>query len=632
MSPAVSPSSTPSLRAVFRLACALLAAAPLRAAEVPAGEPVSPFLPAGPLTATWTGAVHVDLRSDYHLEADLRGRVEVSLNGTNVYTAEAGGARAATSKRVRFNKGDNPLVVTFSAPAAGDAWLRLYWKDSETPAHPVPAAVFRPPAAPPALAEAEARHRGRALFLEHRCVDCHKISAAAGVPELAMDAPAFIGIGSRRNADWLARWIADPQALRPGTPMPKMLHGPAAADDARALAAWLGTLKAEEPPPAPTTGDAEAGRAVFEKLHCAACHVEPGRPATPGKVSFEHVNAKFTGGALEAFLRNPQEHFAWIRMPDFQFTAGEVADLAAWLRGQAAPAPAPPADPGRAVVARGRELAQELGCINCHAAPLPTKHRARPLAELPAGAWTRGCVADTRAADSPAPEFAFTAADRAALRAFGATDRKSLERHVPQEFAARHAELLGCRGCHGQFEGFPRFEVMGGKLQPEWAAKFIAGLVDYQPRPWLAARMPAFPAYAAPLAAGLAHDHGFPARTPAPPAIREADAEIGRKLVSSDGGFACITCHAVGDFGATAVFEAPGPNLIHGGERLLPEFFHRWLQNPHAIQPDTKMPRYFDGEGKSPLPDYDGDGDRTIDAMWQYLRQGRAMQPPGPQP
>ncbi|HMO66492.1 MAG TPA: cytochrome c, partial [Verrucomicrobiota bacterium] len=437
------------------------------------------------------------------------------------------------------------------------------------------------------------------------------------------------GTVAEGDADYLSHMPIGYQRYRKRTFVP--IGKDAAAEDARGMAAYLATPRTEGPLPVPPAGSAEAGRGLFAKLHCAACHAEQGQPAAAGKISLAQVNAKFTPGALEAFLKNPQEHFAWIRMPNFHHLAdAEIADLAAWLRAQGDPAGEAPPAPERAVVARGRELVQTLGCVNCHVAPLPTRFTAKPLTDLAADAWTRGCVADARAAESKAPEFALTAADRAALRAFGASDRKSLERHVPQEFAARHAELLNCRECHGKFEGFPTFEILGAKLQPEWAARFIAGQVDYKPRPWLEARMPAFPAYAEALAAGMAHDHGFPAKTRPEPPIRETDAAVGRKLLSSDGGFACITCHAVGDFQATAVFEAPGINLVHSGERLLREFFHRWMQNPLEVQADTKMPRYFDEEGRSPLPDFDSDGERTIDAMWQHLRQGAAMPPPGP--
>ncbi|MDX1950608.1 MAG: hypothetical protein SFY81_00400, partial [Verrucomicrobiota bacterium] len=143
------------------------------------------------------------------------------------------------------------------------------------------------------------------------------------------------------------------------------------------------------------------------------------------------------------------------------------------------------------------------------------------------------------------------------------------------------------------------------------------------------AQMPAFPKYAAPMAKGLAKLHGYPASTPEEGAIDREAAKIGQKLVSADGGFSCVACHAVGDFGATQVFESAGINLAYSGERLLKPFYHRWLLNPIAIDPTSKMPVYFDEQGKSPLTDiYEGDGEKTREAIWQYLRMGKEMPAP----
>ena len=57
-----------------------------------------------------------------------------------------------------------------------------------------------------------------------------------------------------------------------------------------------------------------------------------------------------------------------------------------------------------------------------------------------------------------------------------------LARHVPAEFAERQTRNLNCTACHGQVEGFPPLEILGGKLKPEWAGKFIAGEIGYKPR------------------------------------------------------------------------------------------------------------------------------------------------------
>jgi mono/diheme cytochrome c family protein len=187
--------------------------------------------------------------------------------------------------------------------------------------------------------------------------------------------------------------------------------------------------------------------------------------------------------------------------------------------------------------------------------------------------------------------------------------------------------------CHGQPEGFPSLEILGGKLKPEWVAKFIAGEVGYKPRaekhprgePWLEMRMPAFKSRAAFLAPGLAAQHGYPPQSSSEPPINHELAKIGQKLVGKDGGFSCISCHGVGKLEAMEVFESEGINLAYSYERLLPAYYRRWVRNPLSIDPQTKMPVYFD-EGKSPLTEVlGGDAEKQMDAIWEYIRLGPNM-------
>src|SRR5690606_16883084 len=49
------------------------------------------------------------------------------------------------------------------------------------------------------------------------CSACHAVGGTGGNV-----GPALDGIGSRLDADYLDRWLADPQALKPGTAMPKL--------------------------------------------------------------------------------------------------------------------------------------------------------------------------------------------------------------------------------------------------------------------------------------------------------------------------------------------------------------------------------------------------------------------------
>jgi cytochrome c oxidase subunit 2 len=120
------------------------------------------------------------------------------------------------------------LHVVALAPAEYEAWL---------------ANQARPARAP----EAGLALRGRAVFFEQRCQNCHTIR---GVAERAHLGPDLTHVGSRmqigagllrNHGGALASWIADPQALKPGVFMPAASGIDGAS--LRALAAYLEGLE-----------------------------------------------------------------------------------------------------------------------------------------------------------------------------------------------------------------------------------------------------------------------------------------------------------------------------------------------------------------------------------------------------
>lgn len=598
---------------------------------VPAGESATPFLPAGPVVATWTGFITSELRAEYTFHAEFVGELKITVGDATAVAGQATDGKRLSGSAVRLNKGANPVKVEYHGPAQGDAFLRLFWSSKELPVTPVPLALFTHDASPE-LTSAGLRHAGREAFVEFRCAKCHTVEGGT-MPELGADAPQFTGLGGRRNYDWLAKWIQDPGALRPGTPMPAVFTGSDAKEKAEAVAAYLASL-AGETKYATSTGDVAAGKTLYEKFNCVACHVAPDAsdaPA-PGKISQKGVKAKFTPGALAAFLRRPEEHFQWIRMPNFRLSAEEAGNLAAYLESKADAPADRPAPTDAAVISRGKSLVQSAGCLNCHTLDVPNQFTTKKLTELAAANWNSGCVADAPKAEAKAPVYRLSTEQRTALRAFAATDRTSLNRSIAADFLERQSQALNCRQCHGVMEGVPKYDLLIGKLKPAWAARFIAGQDPVKPRPWAEHRMPGFPAYAAQLATGLATHAGLPPQAEPDPIAENAKelAEAGRKLVSANGGLSCTQCHSVGEFGATAVFEAPGINLAWAQNRLQPSYFRRWLRNPQSVDPETKMPAYFDAEtGASPLTDIlAGDGPKTIQAVWEYLRLGDKMPKP----
>jgi len=597
---------------------------------VPSGESATPFLVAGPFTSVWSGELSVDLRGEYSFHGLFTGHLKVSINDAVVLDADGKSPAWIDSAKVRLNKGANKIIAEYSAPKSGESLVRVYWSGKEVPFNPIPVTALSHSASAE-IASANQLRRGRHLFAELRCAQCH--TTLGGMPDLAADAPAFGGIGSRRHSTWLAQWIANPESQRPGSPMPALFHGADAASLSDAIAAFLGSLKTANPPsPAPTSTAelVEAGKSLYEKLHCVACHVAPDdAKADPAKISQKQVLAKFKPGALIGFLRKPSEHFAWIGMPDFKLSTEEASQLAAYLE-SAADKPSERSIPSdEALILKGKNLVQSSGCLNCHTLDIPNTYKAPALVSLKPEAWSAGCLAASPAPESKAPRYALSAADRQALAAFGRTDRSSLTRHTAADFLERQSVSLNCRECHGKFEGFPAWELLGGKLKPEWASRFIGGSESWKPRPWLESRMPAFPTHAALLGQGLATAHGLAPMTTADDAPDAELAKVGLKLVGSSGGFACISCHSIGDIGATQVFEAPGINLAHSFERLQPDFYRRWLRNPVSLDPNSKMPAYFDEDGKSALADVlEGDGPKTIRALWEYIRLGAKMPKP----
>lgn len=624
----------------------------LVALYVLAGQPASPFVPVGAFAAKWEGAIMSELRAQATFAIEVQGRVKVSLNDAVILE----GAAKTEGKPVQLNKGANKLVVEFQSPEKGDAMLRLLWSSKEFPWEPVPPMAFQHDASAKELRAGERVREGRLLFAQNRCSACHDAAAllpakGEGMPELAQDAPIFDELGPKYQEPWLAAWINDPHAIRPHALMPRVFAGEPGKIDQRAadLAAYFVSLGVppEEKPLAETL--VPQGGALFANLGCIACHTKPDADGQDefARVPLAHVRAKWHAGALTSFLKDPAKNFAWNRMPHFRLSAEEAAQLTAYLFLTAKDET--PAGP-KGDATRGAALLATSGCLNCHAGmpPLTTP----PLATTLTGGWVKGCIAPDSATRGKAPDFGFTPAQREALLAFAASGFDSLKQDAFPEFAERQIKNLRCTACHSrdgqqsvwsqleeevvalqsgapleEGEGkpihttaLPPLTWLGEKLRPDYMATFIAGHAKDKPRPWIVGRMPGFATYADPLAKGLARGQGFD--SPLSPTVPTAEkAKAGETLIGENGGFNCIQCHTLGERAATAVFEAPGPNLALTPVRLRQEYFHRWVLAPTRIDPETKMPRFADEQGKTPLTDFfGGQASEQFDAIWQYLQ------------
>jgi nitric oxide reductase subunit C len=78
---------------------------------------------------------------------------------------------------------------------------------------------------------------GRPLVFQQTCIACHSVGGAGGNV-----GPALDGVGTRRDADYLTRWLHDPSAVKPEARMPQLGLSDAQVTE---LVTYLGTLRTE---------------------------------------------------------------------------------------------------------------------------------------------------------------------------------------------------------------------------------------------------------------------------------------------------------------------------------------------------------------------------------------------------
>jgi cytochrome c oxidase subunit 2 len=161
---------------------------------------------------------------------NLHGKTDLVPGRTNVMWIEAsrpGMSRAQCAEYCGTQHAHMALPVVAESQAMFDDWL----------------ARERLPAQIPLDSTARA---GAAVFMSAGCGPCHTIrgTAAGGVrgPDLTHIAGRrTIGAGTLANTPAnLARWIADPQAIKPGNKMPRI---PLTSHQLTDVVAYLGTLR-----------------------------------------------------------------------------------------------------------------------------------------------------------------------------------------------------------------------------------------------------------------------------------------------------------------------------------------------------------------------------------------------------
>ncbi|MDP6116928.1 MAG: cytochrome c, partial [Planctomycetota bacterium] len=635
---------------------------------VPAGSSPSPFLPAGRFKATWKGSLMHDLKEEFTFSAKGMGKFKLTLNGQPTLDGNLNPKNPIKSKPVYLNNGANEFMAQFESPGKGDSQVRLYWESKEFPPEPISMARFTHDAGKPFHRGRDRERDGRLLVAKYRCLSCHKdktgATAGSSYPELTKDAPTLEGIGSRLNTAWMMQWLMDPKSFRSDGTMPSLFHDEEDLPKARDIAGYLGTLRAgkAESEKEFTDEQSAGGKKLYRDLACASCHTSGEAEAFEGitRIPHDHLTSKWQPAALVEFLKKPEQHYKWTGMPNFGLSPAEAEQLAAYLLSENDQEhDSSEVLGGEPDIANGKKLVESSGCLNCHSLKTENRFTAPALHEIAEDKWTDGCLSEKPSGD--APFFQLSKSERDSLLAFAATDWKSLASVSPAEYAQFKFRELRCGNCHSRDAhespwadivtpddseeaeddedatedvedrlslSPPRLTWVGEKLRSDWTEKFIAGHIKYKPRPWLSARMPAFPAHAKALAEGFALQHGLPPKPDSQPRPNAVLSEQGRKMIGPTG-FSCNACHNIGEKKSIGVFEAPGINFAHARDRLQKEYFLRWIAIPLRIEPETRMPQFIEYGKKSPFANiFEGDANKQFDAMWHYLLSGVKIKAP----
>jgi mono/diheme cytochrome c family protein len=482
-------------------------------------------------------------------------------------------------------KGDRPTAVELN-DAEIEAMVAYIW-DKSTP--------IKYDAVP---GTGNAAH-GKELLRSIGCLGCHTDDPNEKFADRSNPrafGPNLGGVGSKTSQAWLYRWLKDPKHYWKDTFMPNLRLTDAEALDISAYLAglrnaefdkldvpsvtdksrdWLtreylsSRLSAAETTAKMQSMDARAkklylGERMITKYGCFACHQikgfenaqpigtelteEGSKPITRLDYGLEEDTVAHTLPAwVSAKLENPRRFDrgkikSWdekLKMPNFHFTAEENTELVSVI--QAFSKARMDVDMRRTLsgpetfIEEGRRTVRDHNCVACH-----TFERDKKRTDALGEAAIRGTIQDVG--------------------------------YWPPMLAGE-----------------------GEKVIPVWLFSFLKAPSTI--RPWLNVRMPTF---------GLT-DHEtvavtrmfahidkaeypfesdyFKLEPPAPEIVAG-----GSKLFTE---FKCLQCHVAGAGKPERDAADLAPNLSLARARLRPLWIEKWLRNPEALQPGTRMPGFF---------------------------------------
>ena len=484
---------------------------------------------------------------------------------------------------------------------------------------------------------------GALLYSELGCANCHGGASL----KVERKGPSLENLSSRVDYHWVLEFLKAPEKNRKGSTMPAVMHG-MSEEEVKAVAAYLSTLGKGLNLKAARHANAELGSALYHEKGCVSCHAPTSDYRGPGgaaadltssfAVPLPDLNKKTSLVALEHFLLNTSKYRPDGRMPHFELGRDGAINVAAHLldiqgsdpREARSVAPWPKANQDQ--VQKGKAIVEAASCVSCHDLP---GIAVPEVVSLNGESLKKGrCLSEK--AQKGLPHYDLTEGQRRSLEAY-----LSGEQTVNDDDGSLTLQAMNCYACHDRdglggpsektihfFHGDkslgdsgrlpPPLTEIGHKLQKDWLEGVLSGDQEKRVRSYLQTLMPSYPNQAKVLAACLATADAMPDSKPL--VDISGSFEEGRKLLGTQGGVNCITCHHWGENQSLGI---PGLDISSLNQRLRPEWFRSYLLDPVSYRPGTLMPALWP-EGKSSIPGVlEGDAEKQIAAIWEFIAKGK---------
>ncbi|MEQ1909553.1 MAG: c-type cytochrome [Vicinamibacterales bacterium] len=535
-----------------------------------------------------------------------------------------------------------------------------------------------------------------AAYVTYDRAGCYACHSWPGYDRARKRGPDLRRVGAKLSPDWVRTWLRAPRSVKPATWMPDFWQPSDFGADGRGepeVAAIVAYLFANSEPysPAarnPPAGDPARGQQLVTSVGCLGCHTTEagvGRASVGLRRTFgpplQALRGKVSHAWLYDWVIDPTQFSPSTQMPSLRLSAGEAADVAAYLTtldGAPVDDSAPVAVPDDAFrrVARlhsqtaseitsrlgddpdalsgeplrvetGRRVIAALGCYRCHAiagfeyqqpiqyplrlgAPVRDEEISQRLHQSVAGS---GREVDARAQSllRRAPHFtlqpeeasslalAATALPRARGTA-GTTSARGLGRAVMHQ--------RNCVGCHvmegagGDYVKLVTDPSLGPPLlTPEGSRvqpDWLRGFLR-EPKTIRPWLSVRMPTFG--LSTGETVQIGAYFRAVATPNPRPA-APAGATAAAGKELFEllkCQQCHVLATIPKDQPTSNLAPDLRLSHERLQPDWILSWLQNPSAILPGTRMPTFWPDYPTSFYAPLDKNGAAQVRAIRDHL-------------